>query len=128
MKDWWKAPILQGPENDYGDYDYLVEELPKDHCGWDLQRYTSRCDSCGKESHLLFSATHYFYCWDGWDSHTYTECWKCMVKDKIWSVKNRIKKWFKKRADVFKMAIELHNIGPQLSWKKCYECAMKIVR
>ena len=28
MNDWWKAPVLQGDENDYGDYDYLIEELP----------------------------------------------------------------------------------------------------
>ena len=25
MNDWWKAPVLQGPENDYGEHDYLVE-------------------------------------------------------------------------------------------------------
>ncbi len=124
---WWKDPRLQGPENDYGDYDYLIEELPEDHCGWDLQRYTSKCDSCGKERHLLFRATHYFYCWDGWDSHTYTECWRCMVKNKIYSIKWRFKKRLKKRIEVFKMASELHKIGPQWNWKKCYECALKIV-
>ena len=33
-KDWWKAPILQGEENDYGDYDYLIEEVPKSYCPW----------------------------------------------------------------------------------------------
>ena len=92
MSDWWKSPVLQGSENDYGDYDYLIEELPKDHCGWDLQRYTSKCDNCGKERHLLFRATHYFYCWDGLDSMDSTECWKCMIEDKIWSVKHKIKK------------------------------------
>jgi hypothetical protein len=126
MSDWWKNPVLQGPENDYGDYDYLVEELPKDHCGWDLQRYTSRCDSCGNESHLLFRATHYFYCYDGWDSHTYTECWKCMVKGKIYSIKYK----FKKRIKAFKTAMELYKISRQHAWnfKKCYDMALKFER
>lgn len=121
---WWQDPRL----DDEGTYDYLVEELPEDHCNWSLQRYTSTCDSCGKESHLLFRATHYFYCWDGWDSHTYTECWKCMVKDKIWRIKNRIKKRIEKKINVLRMAVELHKIGPQWDWKKCYECALKIER
>lgn len=29
MNNWWKSPVLQGEENDYGDYDYLIEEIPK---------------------------------------------------------------------------------------------------
>ena len=100
MNNWWKDPRL----DDEGTYDYLVEELPKDHCGWNLQRYTSRCDSCVKERHLLFRATSYFYCWDGWDSHTYTECWKCMVKDKIWGIKRRMNKKIKIVKDALYLA------------------------
>lgn len=30
MKNWWKNPVLQGEDNDYGQYDYLIEELPHD--------------------------------------------------------------------------------------------------
>lgn len=125
---WWKDPRLQGPENDYGDYDYLIEELPEDHCGWDLQRYTSKCDSCGKESHLLFRATHYFYCWDGWDSMTYTECWKCVVKDKIWSIKNRFKKRIKSRINVLKTTLEFYKLDPKLDLKTSYKLAVKLER
>lgn len=44
MNQWWKNPVLHGPENDYGDYDYLIEELPSDHAEWSLQRYTSEDD------------------------------------------------------------------------------------
>ena len=122
VKDWWKDPRL----DDEGTYDYLVEELPKDHCNWSMQRYTSKCDSCGKERHLLFRATHYFYCWDGWDSDTYTECWRCMVKNKILSIKNKIKK----RIKAFKTAWELYNISRkcQWNWKKCYDMALKFER
>ena len=116
---WWKDPRL----DDEGTYDYLVEELPKDHCDWSMQRYTSNCDSCCKESHLLFRATHYFYCWDGWDSHTYTECWKCVVKNKIYGIKWK----FKKKIKVLKTALELQSDCPKWGWKKCYEFALKIV-
>ena len=124
MNDWWKDPRL----DDEGTYDYLVEELPEDHAAWELNRYGSKCDSCGKERSLLFRATHYFYCWDGWDSMDSTECWQCMVKRQICTVKNRIRKRIEKKINVIKMTVELHNIGPQWSWKKSYECALKIVR
>lgn len=81
-KNWWKAPVLQGPENDYGDYDYLAERLPTDTCRWEWD-YVSRCDDCGKEHRINKCATHYFYCWDGWDSMSSTVCWKCYAKDRI---------------------------------------------
>ena len=123
MSDWWKSPVLQGSENDYGDYDYLIEELPKDHCGWDLQRYTSKCDNCGKERHLLFRATHCFYCWDGWDSMDSTECWECMIEDKIWSVKHKIKK----RIKIIKTTFELYNTSKR-DIKKCYDLALRLHR
>lgn len=29
MSDWWKNPVLQGEDNDYGQYDYLIEKLQK---------------------------------------------------------------------------------------------------
>lgn len=88
MSNWWKDPRL----DDEGTYDYLAEKLPEDHVGWERNRYTSRCDSCGKESHLILRATHYFYCYDGWDSMDSTECWKCVVKRQVCTVIHRIKK------------------------------------
>lgn len=126
MKDWWKAPILQGPENDYGDYDYLIEELPQDSAKWELSRYTSRCNSCEKERHLVFRSVSHFYTLDGYDYMDYTECWKCMVKGKIHSIKWKIKK----RIKAIKPALELYKISRKhtWSWKKCYDMALRFER
>ena len=87
--DWWKDPRL----DDEGTYDYLVEELPSDSAKWEW--YYTKCDSCGKDHCLNFCSTHYFYCWDGWDSMSYTECHRCMMRDKIYSVKSKIKRRYK---------------------------------
>lgn len=95
MNDWWKNPVLQGPENDYGDYDYLIEELPQDYAKWKLSGYASRCDSCGKERHLVFRSKHYFYTLDGYDYMSYTDCWVCRMENKVWSIKNKLKKKIK---------------------------------
>lgn len=126
MKDWWKAPILQGPENDYGDYDYFVEELPKDYARWEFDKYRWKCDTCGKDSFLRFVAEHYFYCWDGWDSMRYAECWKCRLKGRIsdikWKVKNNIKKEF----EIIKDAIEWYKTSPAKSFKYWYQLSRKI--
>ena len=84
--EYWKDPRL----DDEGTYDYLVEELPSDAAKW--QWYYQKCDSCGKYHRLNFESTHYFYCWDGWDSMTYVECWRCKLKSKIYSIKTKIKK------------------------------------
>lgn len=92
MNKWWKNPVLQGPENDYGEYDYLIEELPQDYVRWELSRYTSRCDSCGKERRLLLRSAHYFYTLDGYDYMNYDECLVCRLKGKIGSIKYKIKK------------------------------------
>ena len=48
MDDWWKAPILQGDDNMYGEYDWMLEQLPHDEVKWCLERYPQKCDSCGK--------------------------------------------------------------------------------
>jgi hypothetical protein len=95
MNEWWKNPVLQGPENDYGDYDYLIEELPQDYIKWEFSRYKSRCDSCGKKRHLLLRSAHYFYTLDGYDYMNYDECWVCRLKSKVWSIKHRFKKKIK---------------------------------
>ena len=89
--EYWKDPRLDNE----GTYDYLVEELPSDSSQW--QRYYQKCDSCGKYHRLNKVDTHYFYCWDGWDSMSYTECWHCKLKSKISSIKCKIKKRFNQR-------------------------------
>ena len=86
MNEYWKDPRL----DDEGTYDYLVEELPSDTAKW--QWYYQKCGSCGKYHRLNFESTHYFYCWDGWDSIDYTECYKCRFKSKVYSIKSKIKK------------------------------------
>ena len=126
MNDWWKNPVLQGPENDYGDYDYLIEEIPQDYAKWELSRYKSRCDSCGKERHLVFRSTSYFHTLDGYDYMSYTDCWVCRLENKVWSIKHRLKK----RIKAFKTALELYKISRKhtWSWKKCYDMALKFER
>ena len=83
MNKWWMDPRL----DDEGTYDYLVEELPKDSSVWSW--YPCKCDDCGKERKLHRTDSHYFYCIDGWDSMSYTTCWKCHLKSVI---RNRITK------------------------------------
>lgn len=77
-KDWWKAPVLQGPENDYGDYDYLIEEIPENNSEWIFGAH--RCESCGKTRHAIHRSTEYFRTMDGYDSLSYDECWICTMK------------------------------------------------
>ena len=103
MNDWWKAPVLQGDENDYGDYDYLIEELPNDYVKWEFSRYKGRCESCGKERHLLLRSAHYFYTLDGYDYMNYDECWVCRLKAKVWSIRHKLKKKIKIVNDAWKL-------------------------
>ena len=122
--NWWKAPVLQGPENDYGDYDYLIEELPDDYASWQYDKYGCHCNSCGKERHLVFYYVHHFRTRDGWDSFDYTTCWKCMLKDKISMIKCKIGRSIK----AFKIARELYKANSTRTFKYHYELAKKIVR
>lgn len=126
MNDWWKSPVLQGPENDYGDYDYLIEELPQDYAKWELSKDKWHCESCGKNSHLLFKTVHHFYSLDGYDSMSYDECWKCRLSTKIYSVKHNLKRKLKKPIKVLKAAMELHSMVPNISFSKCYGFAKEI--
>lgn len=123
MDNWWKTPVLQGEDNDYGQYDYLIEEIPNDKAKWQFQRYGDKCNSCGKESRLLFYYCHYFRTLDGYDSFDHNECWKCMVKDKVHSIKRKIVLKVKR----FNLAVELYNDSNK-SFKHCYELAKMIVR
>lgn len=90
MKDWWKSPVLQGPENDYGDYDYLIEEVPSYEEKWNW--YFEKCDTCCKEHYFNLCATSSFRTMDGWDSNYCCECWKCYLKRKIKAPFKAIKK------------------------------------
>ena len=90
MKDWWKSPVLQGPENDYGEYDYLIEEIPSYEEKWSW--YFEKCDTCRKEHYLNLGATSYFRTMDGYDSVYGCECWRCYLKRKIKAAFRVIKK------------------------------------
>ena len=81
MSKWWKSPVLQGPENDYGDYDYLIEDIPGDSITW--SKWERRCGECGKTHMWNLCYTHYFRTMDGWDSIEHYECWVCYVKRKL---------------------------------------------
>ena len=105
MNQWWKDPRL----DDEGTYDYLVEELPQDNSKW--SRYPSKCDDCGKERRLHRTDSHYFYCWDGWDSMSYTTCWRCHIKSIIKSKITKIKKNIRQHHRKF-------NIGAYLMFHK----------
>lgn len=124
MNDWWKDPRL----DDDGTYDYLVEELPKDYARWEFDKYRWKCDNCGKESHVRFCSAHYFYCWDGWDSMNWNECWRCRLKGNIKDFKWKVMKCFKNRIEIFKTASGLHKRTTGRSFKYCYEMAKIIVR
>lgn len=107
MNNWWKSPVLQGPENDYGDYDYLIEELPKDIAKWEWFGDKCRCDSCGKYHHLNFYSVHYFHTYDGWDSMDYTECWRCDMGQKLCFYVRKIKR----KIRVLKTTIRLYKLN-----------------
>ena len=126
MSDWWRAPVLQGPENDYGQYDYLIEELPEDYVKWELSRYACKCDSCGKERHLLLRSAHHFYTLDGYDYMNYDECWKCRLKYKMWSIKNKINKKIKKEIEIVKDAWMLTRKSSTGNFKYYYSILKKI--
>ena len=127
--DWWKSPVLQGPENDYGQYDYMIEEIPKDYARWEFDRkYKWKCHNCGKETHLLFRSEHFFYTLDGWDSLDYAECFYCRHKGTIRDVKWKIKNGIKKRIKRLKLAMELYSYKKNKSFSYCYEIAKMIER
>ena len=93
MNKWWKNPVLQGEENDYGQYDYLINPLPQNRHEW--IKGECHCDSCGKYRHLSVRDTAYFYTLDGYDSLDCTECWICVLTSKIHTKIHRLKKPFK---------------------------------
>ena len=121
MNEYWKDPRL----DDEGTYDYLVEELPSDTAKW--QWYYQKCDSCGKYHRLNFDSTHYFYCWDGWDSMSYTECWHCKLRTKFYGIKVKFKKKIKQHKEYCKLINHLKDNGVPIT-KKEKELAKQICR
>jgi hypothetical protein len=91
MNDLWKSPVLQGEENDYGDYDYLIEEVPNDSAEWTKWEY--KCSECGKWHKWNKVYTHSFHTLDGYDSISTEVCWVCELKRFLFYP---IKKFFKK--------------------------------
>lgn len=124
MNDWWKNPVLQGPDNEYGEYDYLIEELPNDYVKWELSRYKGKCDSCGKERHLLLRSAHYFYTLDGYDYMSHDECWVCRLKSKMWSIRHKLKKKIK----IVKDAWQLTRSSSAGNFKYYYKLVKEISR
>ena len=123
MENWWKNPVLQGEDNDYGQYDYLIEELPHDEANWEW--HYRKCDTCGKYHRLNFYSNHYFYTYDGWDSFDYADCWKCRFNDKVWSIKNKIKKEIKAHKLAFSLLNRKHSVKRNLEH---YKLGLKIGR
>lgn len=105
MNNWWKSPVLQGPENDYGEYDYLIEEIPSNNTEW--SRYARRCDECGKEHKLNFVYTGYFRTLDGYDSMDSCECWMCYLKRKVKHpfkvLKKKIKRFIVEKKEIHRL-------------------------
>lgn len=89
MFEWWKNPVLQGEDNDYGDYDYLIEEIPEN--SRNLSNYYQKCEECGKYHHFNYTYISYFRTMDGYDSMDYTRCVKCEFLALIHQKRNLIR-------------------------------------
>lgn len=81
--DWYKAPVLAGPENEYGTYDYMVEQIPESSSRWHYQRDGSFCDDCGKLRRCFKRDVTYFHTLDGYDYMDYHTCWRCELARKL---------------------------------------------
>ena len=121
MNNWWKSPVLQGEENDYGAYDYMIEEIPKNSREWSTWGY--KCSECGKWHKLNVVYTEYFYTLDGWDSLSTEVCWLCEMKSIIGKPLRKMKRTVNRAHRVVKEPIELKRDMNNKSWKRCYELA-----
>lgn len=95
----YNIPATYGAE--YDEYDYFYTKIPSDTSKW--ERYYSQCETCGRYHWFNKVDTHYFYSIDGYDSMSYTECWRCKLKSKISGIKCKIKKKREKRNHYRKM-------------------------
>ena len=124
MHNPYDLPILRGEDNEYGDYDYLVNQLPSNVAKWRLSRYASSCDQCKRYRHLYFESRQFFYTLDGYDSLDYNECWVCAIKGKVRSFLWQVKK------DVKALWVALMvAINAESGWKLgMFRAALKIMR
>lgn len=93
--NWWKHPLLQGEENDYGDYDYFITDVPENRDDLYLTKYACTCDSCKKERHLYREYEYFFRTLDGYDSMSETTCWQCELKHRVTRATDNVKFYFK---------------------------------
>ena len=107
----YDIPVTYGTE--YDEYDYFYTKLPSDSVEWEW--YENKCESCGKYHRLNLRSSHYFYTLDGYDSMDYTECWRCILKDKVYSIKSKIKHKIKRRKDYHKWIKELKKNGRNIT-------------
>lgn len=107
IEDIARLPILQGEENEYGDYDYLAADKPADYHG--RRVHDCRCDSCGKEVRVGFESCHYFYTYDGWDSMSYVECRRCYSGSAVNKIQSAIRRFINRRKSVHRAKIEVRN-------------------
>ena len=120
--NWWKSPVLQGPENEYGQYDYMIEEIPHSNRGWNTWGY--KCSECGKWHHLNVVYTEYFRTLDGYDSLSTEVCWMCEMKSIISRPFRKMKRKIGRAWRVLKETISLkRDLSKKHTWKKCYELA-----
>ncbi len=105
MGNWWKAPVLQGNENDYGDYDYLIEEVPESYCRWEFSKIAWEDDK-GHPSHLRKVWCNYFRTMDGYDSVDGSDCWRCVLKDTIKLIPRKLKRKINRKIDTKKREME----------------------
>ena len=126
MKNKYDLPVLRGEENDYGQYDYMINELPHPIAEWCCRWHTSRCDSCGKYRHLYFYQESWFYTLDGGDSIDHSECWICMFKDAIRMRRFKFKKKLKQVAYTMKYAFRSQR-GQKIKMYKLMNGIMKEV-
>lgn len=108
-KNWWKAPILQGEENDYGTYDYLIEEIPESYCRWEFSKIAWE-DSQGHPSHLRKVWCNYFRTMDGYDSMDGSDCWRCVLKDTIKLIPRKTKRRIKTKKREVEEFFELFRV------------------
>lgn len=126
MRNWWKSSVLQGNDNDYGEHDYMINELPRNCADWSLSKHKWKCDSCGKNSHLRFVAESYFYTLDGYDSMSDAECWKCRLKSRVVAKVGRAKRCIKAAMNAIKM--HRKHVVPQWKFKQYYDFTKKVTR
>ena len=110
----YDIPATYGAE--YDEYDYLYTKLPSDSVKWEW--YESKCESCGKYHKSNLRSSHCFYTLDGYDSMDYTECWRCILKDKVYSIKSKIKHKIKRRKDQHNMFWKLYWNTPKKERKE----------